>query len=85
MEDGGIYCLPISLNFMGVYYNVDKFTEAGFSVPQTCVELIALCVKIVEKGEVPFLLPNKDSWTVSQLWDNIGGKDRGGYTDFYAG
>lgn len=39
----------------------------------------------MEKGEVPFLLPNKDSWTVSQLWDNIGGKDRGGYTDFYAG
>ena len=85
MEDGGIYCLPISLNFMGVYYNVDKFTEAGFSVPQTWDELIALCDKIVEKGEVPFLLPNKDSWTVSQLWDNIGGKDRGGYTDFYAG
>lgn len=85
MEDGGIYCLPISLNFMGVYYNVDKFMEAGLSVPATWDELIALCDKIVANGEVPFLLPNKDAWTVSQLWDNIGGKDRGGYADFYAG
>lgn len=85
MEDGGVYCLPISLNFMGVYFNVDKFEEAGFEVPGTWGDMIAICDEIVARGEVPFLLPNKDSWTVSQLWDNIGGKDRGGYADLYAG
>lgn len=85
MDDGGIYCLPISLNFMGVYYNVDKFNEAGLTVPKTWGELIEICDQIVARGEIPFLLPNKDSWTVSQMWDNIGGKDRGGFIDFYAG
>lgn len=85
MDDGGVYCLPISLNFMGVYYNVDKFEEAGLAVPTTWDELIKVCEDIKAKGEVPFLLPNKDSWTVSQLWDNISGKERGGYSDFYAG
>lgn len=85
MADGGIYCMPISLSFMGIYYNVDKFAEAGFEVPGTWGELIAICDSIVAKGEIPFLLPNKDSWTVSQLWDNISGKDRGSYTELYAG
>lgn len=85
MEDGGIYCMPISLSFMGIYYNVDKFAEAGFEVPGTWGELIGICDSIVEMGEIPFLMPNKDSWTVSQLWDNISGKDRGSYTELYAG
>ena len=67
-------------NIVQSYIEDLKMEDGG-----TWDELIALCDKIVEKGEVPFLLPNKDSWTVSQLWDNIGGKDRGGYTDFYAG
>lgn len=85
MDDGGIYCLPISLSFMGVYFNVDKFEQAGYNVPGTWEELIAICDDIKERGEIPFLLPNKDSWTVSQLWDNIGGKDRGSYEELYAG
>lgn len=84
-EDGKVYLLPISLNFMGVFYNVDKFEEAGLSVPATWDELIAVCEQIKARGETPFLFPNKDSWTVSQLWDNISSKERGAYTDFYAG
>lgn len=85
LEDGGVYILPLSLNFMGIYYNVDKFEEAGLSIPSTWDELISVCDEIVAKGEVPFLLPNKDGWTISDLWNNISGKDRGNYKDFYAG
>ena len=27
--------------------------------------------EIKAKGEIPFVLPNKDSWVVSNLWTNI--------------
>lgn len=81
--DGKIYILPLSLNFMGVYYNVDLFKEAGLTIPKTWDEFIKTCDTIKTKGDVPILLPNKDSWTVSQLWSNIEGKDRGSNTEIY--
>ncbi len=83
--DGKYYIIPISLNFMGMFYDVDKFEEAGYKVPTTWDEMIKLAEDIKSKGEVPFVFPDKDSWTISQCWDNIGGKDRGGLGDFYAG
>ena len=76
--DGKYYTVPISLNFMGVFYDVDKFQDGGYEVPKTWDEFINLAKDIQGKGEVAFVLPDKDSWTISQGWDNIGGKDRGG-------
>ena len=76
--DGKYYTVPISLNFMGVFYDVDKFKDGGYEVPKTWDEVINLAKDIQGKGEVAFVLPDKDSWTISQGWDNIGGKDRGG-------
>lgn len=76
--DGKYYTVPISLNFMGVFYDVDKFKDGGYEVPKTWDEFINLAKDIQGKGEVAFVLPDKDSWTISQGWDNIGGKDRGG-------
>ena len=76
--DGKYYTVPISLNFMGVFYDVDKFKDGGYEVPKTWDEFINLAKDIQGKGEVAFVLPDKDSWTISQGWDHIGGKDRGG-------
>lgn len=76
--DGKYYTVPISLNFMGVFYDVDKFKDGGYEVPKIWDEFINLAKDIQGKGEVAFVLPDKDSWTISQGWDNIGGKDRGG-------
>ncbi len=44
-------------------------------------ELIALAEEIKAKGETPFILPNKDSWTVSNLWSNIEARDLGSHED----
>lgn len=75
---GKNYVVPISANFSGVFYNKDKFEEAGYSVPATYDELIAIAEDIKEKGETPFLFPDKDAWTLVQCWeDNIDGSARG--------
>lgn len=70
-KDGKNYIAPYNVNFMGVYYNKDKFEEAGYTMPTKWDELIALAEEIKAKGETPFILPNKDSWTVSNLWSIV--------------
>ncbi len=82
--DGHLYIVPYNMNYMGLYYNVDKFTEAGFKAPTTWSELMDIAEQIKAKGETAFILSNKDAWTVSQLWSNIEGKDLGGHSEIYA-
>ena len=57
-KDGKNYMAPYNVNFMGVYYNKDKFEEAGYTMPTKWDELIALAEEIKAKGETPFILPN---------------------------
>jgi raffinose/stachyose/melibiose transport system substrate-binding protein len=82
-EEGHLYIVPYNMNYMGLFYNVDKFKEAGFEEPKTWSDLINIAEQIKEKGETAFLLPNKDAWTVSQLWSNIESKDIGGHKELY--
>ncbi len=82
-KDGKNYMAPYNVNFMGVYYNKDKFEEAGYTMPTKWDELIALAEEIKAKGETPFVLPNKDSWVVSNLWSNIEARDLGSHEDEY--
>ncbi len=82
-KDGKNYMAPYNVNFMGVYYNKDKFEEAGYTMPTKWDELIALAKEIKAKGETPFVLPNKDSWVVSALWSNIEARDLGSHEDEY--
>lgn len=59
--DGKAYCLPISTNAAGVFYNVDVFEENGIEVPTTYEELIADCDKLQAAGVTPFAFFNQDS------------------------
>lgn len=59
--DGKAYCLPISTNAAGVFYNVDVFEENGLEVPTTYEELIADCDKLQAAGVTPFAFFNQDS------------------------
>ncbi|HHV10874.1 MAG TPA: extracellular solute-binding protein [Clostridiales bacterium] len=82
--DGKNYIMPFSIEFFGIYYNVDKFEAGGYEVPKTWAELVALADKIEQDGDIPFILSNKDSWTISQaLVFNIETKDRGSHAEFY--
>lgn len=82
--DGHNYCLPFSCNFMGVFYDTEKFAAAKYEVPKTWDELITIAKDIKSKGEVAFMFPDKDAWTISQLWSNIEGKNRPDNAQYYA-
>lgn len=59
--DGKAYCLPISTNAAGIFYNKDIFDQNGLEVPATYEELIADCKKLKDAGIVPFAFFNQDS------------------------
>ena len=59
--DGKAYCLPISTNAAGIFYNKDIFKQNGIEVPTTYEELIADCKKLKEAGVTPFAFFNQDS------------------------
>lgn len=82
LQDGKLYCIPVALNFMGVWYNVDKFTEAGYEIPKTWDEMIDIAKDIQSKGDgdYAFVLPDKDTWTIDQCLSNIYGKSLQDYT-----
>lgn len=61
---GKDYSLPISMNTVGVYYNIKMFKDLNIEVPKTFEELIAAAEKIKAAGIVPFALSDKDAWTV---------------------
>lgn len=64
--NGNIYMLPIALNAMGVFYNVQQFNELGLTVPQTYSEFIEVLEKVKASGKTPLMLPDKDAWTIEQ-------------------
>lgn len=51
-KDGKNYIAPYNVNFMGVYYNKDKFEEAGYTMPTKWDELIALAEEIMSYGSM---------------------------------
>ena len=59
--DGKAYALPLSQNYMAIFYNLDIFEANGITeLPKTWDELIALCDKLVANGVTPFSFGDKD-------------------------
>lgn len=69
--DGKNYCVPISYNTVGIYYNVDMFEENGWEVPKTYEELISLCEQIKTDGIIPIGLSNKMPGSVFQYASSL--------------
>lgn len=67
--NGKNYTVPVSLNMLGIYYNLDLFEQAGATIPTTIEELYALCEQFKAAGIVPFTFADKDVWTVRQFCD----------------
>ena len=51
--DGGIYLLPVSTTFYGIYYNKTLMEEHGWELPANYGELAALCAEIEDTGLLP--------------------------------
>lgn len=63
--NGKDYALPIALNTMGFFYNMDIFDELGLEVPETYDELISTAKTIKEAGITPFVFSDADAWTIN--------------------
>ncbi|MDD4367388.1 MAG: extracellular solute-binding protein [Oscillospiraceae bacterium] len=59
--NGKAYCLPISMNAAGVFYNKDIFTANQLEVPSTYEEFIQVCQKLQTAGITPLAMFNQSS------------------------
>lgn len=81
--DGKSYALPLSQNYMAIFYNIDIFNEVGIeSVPTTWEELIAVCDKLVEQGIVPFSFGDKDAGRVGHCFQALSQATYPGIVDY---
>ncbi len=64
-SDGGIYCLSSGADTYftpRIFYNKQIFDKYGLSIPTTYEELLDVCKKLNENGEVPMSLAGKNGW-----------------------
>ena len=67
-QDGHDYAMPLTQNFMGVYYNIDIFNANGISIPTSYDELIAACKKLKANGVQPFIFSFIDPGRVGHMF-----------------
>ena len=81
--DGKTYALPLSQNYMAIFYNIDIFEAAGIeTLPTTWDELIAVCDKLVEQGIVPFYFGDKDAGRVGHCFQALSQATYPGVVDY---
>lgn len=60
--DGKIYAIPESQLKVCMFYNKDMFAKYGLSVPTNYPEWMAVCQKLKDAGEVPYIQGMQDLW-----------------------
>ena len=66
--DGKYYALPLSRNYLGIYYNKDIFKQYNLEVPTTWAEFTAICDTLKENGVTPMGLFGKDPGRVGHTF-----------------
>ncbi|MBP1988810.1 extracellular solute-binding protein [Paenibacillus eucommiae] len=69
--DDHIYALPDGNNVAAVYYNKELFEQAGVAVPKTFEELVQAAKTFNERGIIPMVVGEKETWTGSYFFMNI--------------
>ena len=81
--DGKTYALPLSQNYMAIFYNIDIFESAGITeLPTTWDELIAVCDTLVAHDIVPFSFGDKDSGRVGHCFQALSQATYPGIVDY---
>ncbi|MBR4145508.1 MAG: extracellular solute-binding protein [Lachnospiraceae bacterium] len=69
--DGKKYGIPLNMNVVVLYANMDLLKEAGYTeVPKTIADLTACCDKLLEKGITPFGCSG-EAWCISEYLEPI--------------
>ena len=72
--NGHNYMVPVSSNFMGVFYNKTLFDEKGYQIPETEEEFWALCEQIKADGLIPIAAGDMDGWNLAHWIQSINGE-----------
>lgn len=64
LYEGKNWMVPVSINFVGVFYNKEVFDEYGIEIPRTRQEFYDLCDMLVEAGEQPLMVTDREQWTI---------------------
>ncbi len=75
------YLVPMTCNFMGVYYNVDMFNQYGVEVPTTLDEFWQVCEVFQSKGITPISAGDKDGWNLAHWVQDVIGVYMPNYSD----
>jgi raffinose/stachyose/melibiose transport system substrate-binding protein len=68
---GNIYGMPPTAEFIGVFYNKEKFAAAGIEVPKTFAEFEAALEKLKAAGETPIMYGNLDGWPAIHTYGEL--------------
>ena len=70
--DGKHYGVPLTMNVVTMFANMDLLAEAGWDhVPETYDELIELCKALKEKDIVAFGVAGKENWCLSEYTEPL--------------
>jgi len=86
--DGKYYGVPLTLNIVAMFTNLDLLKEVGYDqAPTTYEELIKCCDALVAKGIIPFGCSGKETWCVTEYLESIIEKTAGAsvLNDIFAG
>ena len=69
--EGNLYGMPVTAEFIGVYYNKAKLDALKAKVPETFGELEAIMKGFKEAGEIPIAFGNLDAWPAIHTYGEI--------------
>ena len=76
--DGKHYGVPLTMNIVGMFANMDLLKEAGYDeVPGTYEDFIACCDALKAKGIIPLGCSGKETWCVTEYLESVIEKSAG--------
>ncbi|MFZ3577160.1 ABC transporter substrate-binding protein [Virgibacillus sp. DJP39] len=71
-SDGHIWSVPVNIHRGNVmFYNMKVFEENGIEIPTTFDEFFEVADKLKAAGITPLALGDKESWTATQIFENV--------------
>ncbi len=68
---GRLWGISAVAEFVGVYYNKEKFTAMGGELPSTFEDFEALLAKAKDAGELPIQLGNAEGWPALHVYGMV--------------
>lgn len=70
--DGKHYGVPLTMNIVGLFANMDLLKEAGYDeIPGTYDEFIKCCDALKEKDIIPFGCAGSETWCVTEYLESV--------------